>query len=183
MPEAHTPSDSLRKVIAILDFPSVVAGKLVAWLILPMMASLVYEVVARYLFDSPTIWAYDTTYMLAGTLFMLGSAYALRNGSHVRADFLLSALPPRWQALIDVLLYLIVYFPAMALFFWASLTYAHQSWLQHETYPQSPWMPIIYPLKTVMPVTIALLFIQGISEFLKGLWTLRHNTPFNHQGD
>lgn len=178
MPEPASPSARLQHVVAVLDFPSVLVAKAAAWLILPMMASLVYEVIARYWFDNPTIWAYDTTYMMAGSLFMLGSAYALRNGSHVRADFLLSYLPPRWQALVDVLLYVIVYFPAMALFFWASYKFAGQSWAEHETYPQSPWMPIIYPLKTVMPVTIALLFLQGISELIKGVWTLKHNTPF-----
>ncbi len=178
MAEHRRPSSGLELAVAVLDFPGVVIAKLAAWLILPMVAALVYEVVARYLFGSPTMWAYDTTYMLAGTLFMLGSAYALRNGSHVRADFLLSTLSPRWQALVDVLLYIIVYFPAMGLFFWASYKYAFQSWAQHETYPQSPWMPIIYPLKSIMPLSIGILFIQGISELLKGIWTVRHNAPF-----
>lgn len=178
MVRAHTPSAWLLKLIAVLEFPSVFVAKLGAWLILPMTGSLVYEVVARYIFQSPTIWAYDTTYMMAGALFMLGSAYALRNGSHVRADFLLLALRPRWQALTDVVLYVLVYFPAIALFFSASLTFTTQSWQQHETYPQSPWMPIIYPLKTVMPVTLLLLLVQGVAELLKALWTLRHDVPF-----
>ena len=182
MAEQPTPSTRLRKVIRVLDLPSQIAAKTAAWLILPMMGSLVYEVVARYLFDSPTIWAYDTTYMMSGTLFMLGAAFALRNGSHVRADFLLSSRDPRWQALVDVVLYLVVYFPAMALFFSASYSYTLQSWSELETYPQSPWMPIIYPLKTVMPVTVLLLFVQGISELLKSLWTVRHNTKFE-QGE
>ena len=178
MVRAHMPSASLLKLIAVLELPSVIVAKFGAWLILPMTASLVYEVVARYIFQSPTIWAYDTTYMMAGALFMLGSAYALRNGSHVRADFLLLALRPRWQALTDVVLYVLVYFPAIALFFSASLTFTMQSWQQHETYPQSPWMPIIYPLKTVMPVTLLLLLIQGVAELLKAVWTLRHDVPF-----
>jgi TRAP-type mannitol/chloroaromatic compound transport system permease small subunit len=165
-------------VIRALEFPCIFAAKLGAWLIIPMTLSLVYEVVLRYIFDNPTIWAYDTTYMMAGTLFMLGAAYALRNGSHVRADFLFSALRPRWQALIDVVLYAVVYFPAIWLFFSASLTFTMQSWQQSETYPSSPWMPIIYPLKTVMPLTLFLLLLQGVSEFLKAVWTLRHNVSF-----
>ena len=80
----------------------------------------------------------------------------------------------------DVVLYALVYFPAIALFFSASLTFTMQSWQQHETYPQSPWMPMIYPLKTVMPITLALLLLQGVAEFLKALWTLRHDLPFRH---
>ncbi len=182
MYDTHIPSPGLVKAITVLEFPSVLIAKLGAWLILPMTGALVYEVVSRYLFDSPTIWAYDITYMLSGTLFMLGAAYALRNGSHVRADFLLGMLRPRWQALIDVGLYLIGYFPAMILFFWASSNFAIQSWQQGETYPQSPWMPIIYPLKTVMPVALLLLLLQGIAELLKAVWTVRHNVRFG-QGE
>ena len=180
MAEAETavPSPALMKTITVLEFPSVLVAKAAAWLIIPMTGALVYEVVARYIFNAPTIWAYDITYILSGSLFMLGSAYALRQGSHVRADFLLSAQNPRWQALIDVVLYLLVYFPATALFFQASFTFAFESWMQSETFPQSPWMPIIYPLKTVIPVTLVLLFIQGIAEFLKAFWTLRTNVAF-----
>ena len=178
MTGARTPSPRLLKTIAALELPSVIVAKLGAWLILPMTGALVYEVISRYIFDSPTIWAYDITYMLSGSLFMLGSAYALRNGSHVRADFLLTSRPPRWQAIIDVTLYVLVYFPVIAVFFWFSARFAAHSWAQHETYPESPWMPIIYPLKTVMPVTLALLFLQGIAELLKALWTARYNVAF-----
>jgi TRAP-type mannitol/chloroaromatic compound transport system permease small subunit len=176
--ESPTPSQGLVKAIELLEIPTLVFGKLGAWLILPMSGALVYEVISRYVFNAPTIWAYDMTYIFAGSLFMLGSAYALRQGSHVRADFLLISRPPRWQAAIDVFLYLLVYFPAIALFFQTSSEFAIQSWQQGEAFPQSPWMPIIYPLKTVMPLTLFLLLLQGLAEFLKSAWTLRYNLPF-----
>jgi TRAP-type mannitol/chloroaromatic compound transport system permease small subunit len=175
---SRVPSRDLLRAIALLELPTVVVAKLAAWVIVPMTGSLVYEVVSRYVFNRPTVWAYDMTYMMAGTLFMLGSAFALRNGSHVRADFLLTTLEPRWQALIDLVLYLFVYFPAIGLFFWSSLGFAVQSWRQNETYPESPWMPAIYPLKIVMPVTLALLLLQGLAEVLKAQWTARHNAVF-----
>jgi TRAP-type mannitol/chloroaromatic compound transport system permease small subunit len=178
MVETKTPHESLLKVIRVLELPVVFIAKVSAWLIVPMTAGLVYEVVSRYIFNAPTVWAYDMTYMFSGALFMLGSAYALRQGTHVRADFLLEGKSPRLQAMVDFILYVGVYFPAMVLFFGASFTYAAQSWAQSETYPQSPWMPIIYPLKIVMPVTLALLLIQGVAELLKTVWVLRHNTAF-----
>ena len=62
------------------------SGLLFCWLIIPMVASLTYEVFARYLFHAPTIWAYDTTYMLYGSHFMLGAAYCLLRGGHIRTD-------------------------------------------------------------------------------------------------
>ncbi len=174
----RVPPDGLRAAIALLELPTVWVAKLAAWVILPMTGALVYEVVSRYVFGNPTAWAYDMTYMMAGTLFMLGAAYALRNGSHVRADFLLTALKPRWQALIDLALYLFVYFPAIGVFFWLSVGFAAQSVRQHETYPESPWMPIIYPLKIVMPVTLGLLLLQGLAEVLKAQWTARTNAVY-----
>lgn len=181
MTNESTPSAALRRVIAILEFPPIVIGKLAGWLILPLVGALAFEVVSRYLFHKPTIWAYDMTYMLAGTLFMLGTAYALQRGSHVRVDFLFSTLRPRWQALLDLILYLVLYFPAMILFFSVAIKFASQSWAQNELYPQSPWMPPIYPFKTIIPITIGLLLIQGIAEILKASWVIRHNVQFTEK--
>ena len=175
---SRTPPHGLLAAIALLEFPGIAVARIAAWVIVPMTGALVYEVVARYVFGKPTMWAYDITYMMAGTLFMLGAAYALRNGSHVRADFLLTALRPKWQAMIDLALYLCVYFPAIGIFFKVSIVFAVQSVRQQETYPESPWMPIIYPLKIVIPVTLALLLLQGLAEVLKAQWTARTDTPF-----
>ncbi len=178
MNSSYTPSARLCKILAVLEFPSEIIAKLAGWLIVPLTGALVYEVVSRYVFNRPTIWAYDMTYMLSSSVFMLGTAYALKQGSHVRVNFLLAMLRPRWQALMDTLLYLLLYFPAMGLFFTISFRFAKQSWMQGELYPQSPWMPPIYPLKAVIPLTILLLLLQGVAELLKALWVVRHNTPF-----
>ena len=61
-------------------------GKAIAWLVLPMVLSLVWEVVARYFFNAPTVWAYDMTFMLYGSFFMIGSAWTLQRGGHIRTD-------------------------------------------------------------------------------------------------
>src|SRR6476469_4951403 len=82
---------SVVRTIRSLDSISIVSGKAVAWLIIPMVGSLVYEVVARYLFNAPTEWAYDMTFMLYGTFFMLGAAYTLQKKGHIRTDSFYSA--------------------------------------------------------------------------------------------
>lgn len=168
----------LRRVTRILDFPGMLVGKVAAWLIVPMVGALVYEVIARFGFNSPTMWAYDATFMLYGTLFMLGAAWTLGLDSHVRADFLFNVLSPRWQGLIDGVFTLFLFFPAMYFFTAATFDYALTSWQRGERIPTSPMMPIVYPLKTVMPVTGALLFIQGISEFLKSCFSIATNRRF-----
>lgn len=168
----------LRLVVAALDVPGRWVGKTAAWLIVPMVGVLVYEVISRYVFDSPTIWAYDITYMLYGALFMLGAAYTLQRDAHVRADFFYNILPVRWQGVIDATFHLFLFFPAIGIFTWLTAGYAYSSWISHERIPTSPWMPIIYPFKTLMPVTGLLLLIQGFSEFLKSLYCVVTNERY-----
>lgn len=168
----------LRRVTRILDAPGMLVGKLAAWLILPMTLALVYEVVARFGFNRPTMWAYDATFMLYGAMFMLGAAYTLGRDAHVRADFLFNVLAPRWQGAIDAAFIVLLFFPAMYFFTLATFDYALTSWQRGERIPTSPMMPIIYPLKAVMPVTGALLLIQGVSELLKSVFAIVANRPF-----
>src|SRR5262245_40737366 len=96
-----------------LDRVSASVGRAIAWLIVPMVAGLVYEVVARYVFDAPTEWAYDMTFMLYGTLFMLGSAYTLQRGGHIRTDTFYGEWSPRRRAWVDVACYLVLFLPPM----------------------------------------------------------------------
>ena len=79
-----------------------------------MTLAVTYEVVARHFFRAPTIWAFDVTYMLYGTHFMLGTAYTLMRIGHVRTDMLYQNWSIRCQNLIDAIGYLFFFFPAMA---------------------------------------------------------------------
>lgn len=153
-----------------LDAISIWSGRLFAWLIIPMVCCLVYEVFARYLFNSPTLWAYDMTYMLYGSHFMLGSAYTLAVQGHIRTDFFYRLWPARWQGTIDAILYACLFFPGLAFFLYESTDFAVTSWVRQELGISSPWNPPIYPFKTVIPVTAALLILQGISEFIKSVY-------------
>lgn len=156
--------------IRILDSISIWSGKLAAWLIVPMVLALCYEVVVRYFFESPTIWAYDVTYMLYGTLFMLGAAYTLERGGHIRTDSFYGKWSPRRQGLTDAILYLLFFFPGMIAFLWVSWGFFFASWTRSEAIVTSPWMPIVYPFKFVLPLSTALLLLQGSSEFLKSMY-------------
>jgi TRAP-type mannitol/chloroaromatic compound transport system permease small subunit len=161
-----------------LDAVSEVVGRAVAWLILPMVAGLVYEVVARYVFDAPTEWAYDMTYMLYGTLFMLGSAWTLQKGGHIRTDTFYGEWSPRTRAWVDVVCYLVLFLPPMVVFCDLTWDYFWRSYQQNERIVTSPWLPIVWPFKLVMPVTGFLLILQGVSELIKSLRVaLGHAAP------
>ena len=89
------------RIVRAIDRFTDYTGTLVAWLNVPLALAVTYEVVARYAFNSPTIWAYDVSYMLYGTIFMLGAAYALHKGAHIRTDFFFEKWSIRTQGMID----------------------------------------------------------------------------------
>ncbi len=166
----HNAPPALAKAIRIIDGISILSGKAVGWLILPMVFSLVYEVFARYLFNAPTIWASDISQILYGMFFMLGSAYALQRQQHIRTDFLYGKWSVRTRGRVDAALYIIFYFPALVVFLWFGIEYAHRSILFNERIVTSAWMPIIWPLKLAIPVSTLLLLVQGLSELAKSLY-------------
>jgi len=145
------------------------SGKVFAWLIIPLTFGLVYEVVARYVFNAPTIWAYDLSYMLCGTLFMMGVAYTIHHKAHVRVDVFYQTLSPRKRSVVETCLYLIVFFPVTVVLLVKGVGYFWESWVLRETASVSFWRPIIYPFKAVLPVAALLMILQGVVEFIRNL--------------
>lgn len=165
-------------IVRVIDTLNNYIGKAFAWLFLPLTYTLVHEVVATKVFSRPTVWAFDVSYMLYGTVFMMGAAYTLARDGHVRGDMLYRLWPPRVQATIDLSLYVLVYFPAMTAMLVAGWSYAYYSFSINERSLQSPFGPVIWPLKMVIPVTAFLMLLQGVSQVLKcvrclqrGSWT------------
>jgi TRAP-type mannitol/chloroaromatic compound transport system permease small subunit len=145
-----------------------------AWLMAPLLAAVAWEVVARYVFNAPTRWAYDVIYMTYAALFMLGAAYALRVGAHVRTDFLWEKWRPRTRAAVEIVAYLAFFFPGMALFLVAGAESTWVSWRLGERSAETSWMPPLWPLKALVPLSSLLLILQGFSELLKSLHAFRH---------
>jgi len=167
------PSPTLLKTTRVVDTFSEWSGKLVAWLIVPLLLSLTWEGFARYFFNAPTIWAYDLSYMLYGAIFMLGAHYTLLKGAHIRTDMLWEKFTPRTKGRIDAVAYIFFFFPAMILLFYASVDEAWHAFKMGELSEQTAWRPYLWPFKAVVPVTALLLMIQGVSELLKSLYLAR----------
>jgi len=163
----------VRRLVRGIDRFTHRTGQLVSWLTVPMVFSLCYEVVSRKFLGHATVWSYDVTYMLYGSLFMLAAGFTLLRKEHIRTDFFYARWPVRTQALVDLLAYLLVFFPAMAFFLWKGTEMAAQSWALRELSEASPWRPPLYPFRTVLPVGSALLLLQGISEFFKAVAAAR----------
>lgn len=156
-----------------IDKLSAFFGKLFAWSILALTFAISYEVFARYLFRAPTTWGFDAAYMLYGTLFMMAGAYTLSRNAHVRGDFLYRMFPARRQATLDLVLYVLFFFPAIGALIWSGWSFFWPSFLQNEHSPFSPVGPVIWPFKFLIPFVGVLMLIQGVAEVARCVIAIR----------
>jgi TRAP-type mannitol/chloroaromatic compound transport system permease small subunit len=159
--------------IAFADRVSAAFGKAFGWCLVALTLSVGYEVFVRYLLDDPTPWAYDVSVLMYGTLFMMAGAYALSRNGHVRADLFYRLWPPRAQAGVDIVLYLIFFFPGVTALIVAGWDYAGQSLAYREVSTMSPANVPIFHVKMIIPVAGALLFLQGLAQICRAVLCLR----------
>lgn len=157
------------KFFAFIDRLSEISGKTAAWLLIIVIVVMIYETIARYFFNSPTIWAYDLTCMLFGTYFMVGAASVSKEKQHVKVDIFYGMMSPKGKAILDIFFDVIIFFPFIIILFIYSAKYAALSWAINEKSWQSVWYPPLYPFKTMMPLAFLLLGLQGLADFARNI--------------
>jgi TRAP-type mannitol/chloroaromatic compound transport system permease small subunit len=177
-PVVQGPANNIRKIVDTIDNISGFFGKAVSILLIPMVYCLLHEVVGRYFFTAPTIWAGDLAMIMYGMLFMIASPYCLREGGHIRTDFLYNRWSERTQGMVDLLIYLIVFLPVHLVFLKVSWDFFLKSYQLGERIISSPWMPIIWPLKFAIPLGIFLITLQGIAETIKSFYAWKYGKFF-----
>ena len=160
----------MAKSIVNIDKFSKRVGNVVCWILMPLIFAMTYEVLARKLFLSPTMWAYDMSRFFYGALFMLGAGYALSKGVHIRADFLYRNFKTKTQGIVDTTLYILFYFPGLLFFFYMTTGFVQESIMRNERGMDTAWMPYMWPIKACLWFGILFLLIQGISEVLKSYY-------------
>ena len=163
----------MQRFLLLVDQVSTWVGKTFAWCIVILTFAVSYEVFSRYVLGRPTTWAYDVSYILYGTLFVMAGAYALSRNSHVRGDFLYRKWPPRVQAGLDLVLYFLFFLPAVLAFIYSGYGFAKMSWMFNEHSSFSPAGPPVYPFKALIPIAGCLLLLQGIAEVIRCIICLR----------
>jgi len=148
-------------------------GKTFGWLIILMTFGMSYEVLVRYVFNAPTPWALDMSFIMYGTIFMIGGAYTLSRGGHVRGDFIYRLWSERTQAKVDLTLYLLFFFPGILALVFTGFKYAGRSWSYTEVSINSPAGIPIYQFKSVIAVAGILLLIQGIAQVFRCIICIR----------
>ena len=166
-------SDLSYNTIIYIDKFNLLIGKIVSWIIVPLFLAMVYEVIARKFFLAPTMWAYDMSRFMYGGMFMLGAAYDLSRGEHIRAACLHRNFKSKNQGLVDFWLYLIFYFPGLIFFLYMTTGFVLESIQRQEKGMDTAWMPLLWPIKACLWFGIVFLLIQGVSELLKSYYAMK----------
>ncbi|MDD5206371.1 MAG: TRAP transporter small permease subunit [Desulfobacterales bacterium] len=161
------------KISNLIDRISLWSGNIIRWLSVVLTAAVLYEVAARYLFNSPTIWAYDTAMMIYSVLFLGGAAYVLMVKTHIRVDVLFNMLPQRVQMILDLIYYVVFWLPYIFVMIWYGSKMAYQSMVAEEISNTSQWLEPIWPWRWVIPAGFILLLLQCIAEILRTIQSLK----------
>ena len=163
----------MESYVQFADKVSAWFGKAFAWCILVMAFGVGYEVVVRYLLRAPTVWAFDVSYIMYGTLFMMGGAYTLSRNGHVRGDFIYRLWQPRTQAKVELALYFLFFFPGILALIFSGWRYASRSWRFGEVSSMSPANIPIFQFKSIIVAAGVLLLIQGIAQVFRCILCIR----------
>ena len=159
----------MKSVLAFIDTANDRIGKIASFLIVAITLMLVYEVIMRYLFNSPTIWVHEMTQFVYGAHFLLAGGFCLLYGVHVNVDAIYSHFSLRTKAIVDVITASFFFLLCGVLVWegwkmaWDSLTILEKS----HTF----WAPPVYPIKTLVPLAAVLLLFQGLAKFIRDLLT------------
>jgi TRAP-type mannitol/chloroaromatic compound transport system permease small subunit len=168
------------RIVRAIDRFTEWTGRLVSLSMLFLVASISYECFSRYLFNSPTAWVFETSYLTNGSAFMLGCAYALLKGAHVRTDMFWEHYSERKKGIIDLVSYLLLFYPVLITLLVISVDDAWYAFTIGEVSEQTPWRPILWPFRSVIPLTALLLMVQGVSECIKCWHQVRTGREFEH---
>ncbi len=159
-----------------IDQFSKTIGHAFAWCIVILTLGTCFEVFVRYALNDPTSWAFDLSYLMYGAVFYMAGAYTLSRGGHVRADMFYRLWPERRQAMVELVLYVLFFFPGILALVIAGGDYGLEAMRIREVSVNSPAGVPIWPLKMMIPVGGALIALQGFAEVLRCLVCLREGS-------
>lgn len=156
-----------------IDTISEWSGQILLWLAYILTGTVLIEIMMRYIFNSPTNWAFDVTMMMNAGLFLGGAAYVSLHKRHIQVDVLLNQFPRNMQIAIDLIAYIFFFFPFVLTMVWFGSKAAYMSWIFGEISNTSTWGERIWFWKAIIPISFFLLLLQGIAEFIRSLRSLR----------
>ena len=130
-----------------------------------------YEVIARYIFNSPTIWAHESMFLLFGMQYMLAGGFCLREGAHVRVDVFYARMPRRARAAADLATSVFFFIFTGALLGTGWIFFADSFAIGQVSHTE--WEIPHWPIKCALPLGGALILLQGAAGVLRDIAALR----------
>jgi TRAP-type mannitol/chloroaromatic compound transport system permease small subunit len=156
-------------------------GRLIALTQIFLVAIITYEVAMRYFFHAPTVWVFESSTMANGASFMLACGYALHKGAHVRTDIFWEKYSQRKKGYVDLVAYLVLFFPTMITMIAISSGDVWHSYITGERSQESVFRAIMWPFRASIPLAALLFMIQGVAEALKCCYQIRFGREFEHR--
>jgi TRAP-type mannitol/chloroaromatic compound transport system permease small subunit len=163
----------INRFVRGIDVLSKTVGHAFAWCIIILTFGTSYEVFVRYVLNDPTSWAFDFSYLMYGALFFMAGAYTLSRNGHVRGDFLYRMWPPRTQAIVELTLYVLFFYPGVLALVVAGWGYGYDAFKIGDVSVNSPVGIPVWQLKLLIPFGAGLLAIQGLAEVLRCVMCIR----------
>ena len=158
--------------IRLIERMVTIIGVAAAMLLVPLVLATCYEVVSRYSFGAPTIWAYEVGYILTGSHFLLGLAYTLRANEHIRIDVFSGKFSPQTRARLDLIAYAVIV-PLLLWLTWTLAQYTLTGFARNEHSGQSALNLPVWPFRVVFTLSFTLFALQAIAELFKTLARVR----------
>jgi TRAP-type mannitol/chloroaromatic compound transport system permease small subunit len=163
----------MRKVISIIDSINEKTGALSSWLVIVLIVVILIEVIARYVFNTPTSWAFDSMRLIGGAIIVLGWAYAQLYDSHIRVDIFYTCLSTRGKALIDILGSVLFFFPLFGALTWLVISQTIKELLKtNQLLPLQSWYSPSSLYGVVFIIGLCLTCLQFAAQLARDIYTL-----------
>ncbi len=157
----------MKLFLTLIDGFNAKVGKITAFIMIPTLICICFEIISRYVFVLPTVWASELMIYFCAILYILGAAWTLQVGRHVKIDMVWGKASPRGRRMLDI-----ITFPFFALYMtlliWVGFEFAMESISLKET-SGTPWDPPIYPIKTIFVVGTVMLLMQGVAKLIRDI--------------
>jgi len=169
----------MRIVLKTIDTLSEYSGKIFLWLVIALIGVLAFETVSRYVFNAPTNWAYETSFMIGGALAVMAWSYTHKHKGHIRVDLIYTHLSLRGKAIIDVVSSIVFLFPFLIVLLLGGYSGVEFAWRIHEKFIESDWLPPAGPIKTVVYIGFCLFALQALAQFFRDVYALIRNKSYD----
>ena len=169
----------MRTILKVIDYVTELAARAASWLCVVLILLMSYEVIMRFVFRKPSMWAFETSIMLGTCIYVIGWSYVQRHRGHIKVEIIYEHLTSRGKVLLDVVGHLIFLFPLFVIFTYASFDAAWEAWELNERMVLTRWYPPFAPLRTVVVIASFLLLLQSFANFFRDFYFLVRNKNYD----